>query len=379
MQDPPRAPRPGHRRPSGTRSQTQASMGWVSSARAHTATTRGRHHDPHNSHRRYGVDHPVLCGGTTGLGRCRAPVARAAAPAPVGWSWHVATHSRPTAIRLAALIARLGEHIHSPLDGSGAVAEVYPAAALKVWGLPHRGYKRGVNAAGRNALVDEIQAVAPWLDLGMHEATVRASDDALDAVVCALAAVELEPRGSGELEAGGTIPVDLTSSPYNLTSTLNQLTETSAEIDKEQLAQALEEASSTFSASSPDRGGCRTRVGRIRPACSASRTHDPSRRGAPKASRRNFSFTGNYVVGTGGGITVSPTSPRSTPRAAGTRKGCSPRLTRTDDGPRRARSLRQSSPRSAWLRARALAATLQPDRAPGTGGRDRYCRSRRRC
>jgi len=68
------------------------------------------------------------------------------------------------------------------------------------------------------------------------------------------AAVELEPRGSGELDAGGTIPVDRTSSPYNLTSTLNQLTETSAEIDKEQLAQALEEASSTFSASSVDLG-----------------------------------------------------------------------------------------------------------------------------
>jgi phospholipid/cholesterol/gamma-HCH transport system substrate-binding protein len=68
------------------------------------------------------------------------------------------------------------------------------------------------------------------------------------------AAVELEPRGSGELEAGDTIPVDRTSSPYNLTSTLNQLTETTAEIDKEQLAQALEEASATLSASSPDLG-----------------------------------------------------------------------------------------------------------------------------
>jgi phospholipid/cholesterol/gamma-HCH transport system substrate-binding protein len=66
------------------------------------------------------------------------------------------------------------------------------------------------------------------------------------------AAVELEPRGSGELEAGEMIPVERTSSPYNLTSTLNQLTETSAEIDKEQLAEALDEASATLRASSPD-------------------------------------------------------------------------------------------------------------------------------
>jgi hypothetical protein len=106
MQDPPRAPRPSHRRPSSTRSQTQASMGWVSSARAYTATTRGRHHDPHYIHRRYGVDHPVLCGGTTGLGRCRAAVARAAAPAPVGWSWHAATHRRRSGRTAAAVTTR---------------------------------------------------------------------------------------------------------------------------------------------------------------------------------------------------------------------------------------------------------------------------------
>jgi phospholipid/cholesterol/gamma-HCH transport system substrate-binding protein len=68
------------------------------------------------------------------------------------------------------------------------------------------------------------------------------------------AAVELEPRGSGELEAGEMIPVERTSSPYNLTSTLNQLTETSAEIDKEQLTEALDEASATLRASSPDLG-----------------------------------------------------------------------------------------------------------------------------
>lgn len=68
------------------------------------------------------------------------------------------------------------------------------------------------------------------------------------------AAVELEPRGSGETESGQTIPVGRTSSPYNLTSTLNQLSSTSAAIDKAQLATALEEVSATFSASSADLG-----------------------------------------------------------------------------------------------------------------------------
>lgn len=68
------------------------------------------------------------------------------------------------------------------------------------------------------------------------------------------AAVELEPRGSGDLSSGGTIPVDRTSSPYNLTSTLNQLTETTAAIDKAKLADALEETSAMLQATGSDIG-----------------------------------------------------------------------------------------------------------------------------
>ncbi|XBB66135.1 MCE family protein [Nocardioides sp. WV_118_6] len=68
------------------------------------------------------------------------------------------------------------------------------------------------------------------------------------------AAVELEPRGGGELRAGDAIPLERTSSPYNLTSTLNELTETTADIDKAQLAAALDQASTTLNAASPDLG-----------------------------------------------------------------------------------------------------------------------------
>ncbi|TWG91553.1 phospholipid/cholesterol/gamma-HCH transport system substrate-binding protein [Nocardioides sp. J9] len=66
------------------------------------------------------------------------------------------------------------------------------------------------------------------------------------------AALELEPRGTGALGAGDSIPVERTSAPYNLTATLNELTETSAEIDKAQLAEALDQASATLKASNPD-------------------------------------------------------------------------------------------------------------------------------
>ena len=68
------------------------------------------------------------------------------------------------------------------------------------------------------------------------------------------AAVELEPRGDGELGVGDSIPVERTSSPYNLTATLNELTETTTDIDKAQLAAALEQTSKALDATSPDLG-----------------------------------------------------------------------------------------------------------------------------
>lgn len=93
------------------------------------------------------------------------------------------------AMRCAGLLARLGSP-GSPVsrDGSGTVTEVYPAASLKQWGLAYRGYKQPRNPAALPELVSELQAVAPWLDLGPHDYLCRASHDALDAVIAALTA-----------------------------------------------------------------------------------------------------------------------------------------------------------------------------------------------
>lgn len=60
------------------------------------------------------------------------------------------------------------------------------------------------------------------------------------------AAVRLEPQGSGRLTKGMTVPLDRTSSPYDVTSALNQLTGEVTAIDKEQLAGALRQVSATF-------------------------------------------------------------------------------------------------------------------------------------
>jgi predicted nuclease with RNAse H fold len=93
------------------------------------------------------------------------------------------------AMRCAGLLARLGS-LGSPVDrdGSGTVTEVYPAASLKQWGLPYRGYKQPGNPAALPDLVSELEAAAPWLDLGPHDHLCCTSHDALDAVIAALTA-----------------------------------------------------------------------------------------------------------------------------------------------------------------------------------------------
>ncbi|WP_409485402.1 DUF429 domain-containing protein [Arsenicicoccus dermatophilus] len=91
------------------------------------------------------------------------------------------------ALRWTGLEARLvAAGVRCPRDGSGPVAEVYPAAALSTWGLVSRGYKD--DAAVRAALVADLAAACPVVELGEHRALMAASDDAMDAVVCALVA-----------------------------------------------------------------------------------------------------------------------------------------------------------------------------------------------
>ncbi|WP_432548001.1 DUF429 domain-containing protein [Kineococcus sp. SYSU DK004] len=94
-----------------------------------------------------------------------------------------------TAVRAAVLLERLAA-AGVPVDrsGTGVVAEVYPAASLHRWGLAHRGYKGREGASARAALVAGLLARTPWLDVGAHRALCEASDDALDALVAALAA-----------------------------------------------------------------------------------------------------------------------------------------------------------------------------------------------
>ena len=52
----------------------------------------------------------------------------------------------------------------------------------------HTGYKEPKNADTRSGLVGDIRERFGWLDFGGHADLCRASDDALDAVLCAVIA-----------------------------------------------------------------------------------------------------------------------------------------------------------------------------------------------
>ena len=109
------------------------------------------------------------------------------------------------AMRCAGLLAKLG-NAGSPVsrDGSGTVTEVYPAASLRQWGLPWRGYKQSRNLSALTELVTALQDAAPWLDLGPHGQLCNTSNDALDAVIAALtaraAALSLTHRPDHDLQ-----------------------------------------------------------------------------------------------------------------------------------------------------------------------------------
>jgi hypothetical protein len=74
-------------------------------------------------------------------------------------------------------------------SGEGRLVEVYPAGALRTWGLPARGYKRRTGAALRETIVAQVTSRAPWLDIDPGDLDrCRRRDHDLDALVAALAA-----------------------------------------------------------------------------------------------------------------------------------------------------------------------------------------------
>ncbi len=90
------------------------------------------------------------------------------------------------AMRCASLLDRLGVRDRS---GDDRVFEVYPAAALWRWGLPHRGYKNRADASALPGLLAGLKERAPWLRISpLDERTCASRHDAFDALVASLVA-----------------------------------------------------------------------------------------------------------------------------------------------------------------------------------------------
>jgi predicted nuclease with RNAse H fold len=103
-------------------------------------------------------------------------------------------HPMSVSSNLIAIPAMRMARVLGPVDrsGTGKVIEVYPAAALFVWGLPFRRYK-GMQPDRRQArqdLVQRLQALTPWLSASRDEdwGRFKENDHELDALIAALVA-----------------------------------------------------------------------------------------------------------------------------------------------------------------------------------------------
>lgn len=96
------------------------------------------------------------------------------------------------ALRWAGLAAGLrAAGLDMARDGTGAACEVYPAAALRIWGLPHRGYKGAAGRGVRARIIAGLGELLPALHWNGHERVCLEQDDALDAVLSAVIAANV--------------------------------------------------------------------------------------------------------------------------------------------------------------------------------------------
>jgi predicted nuclease with RNAse H fold len=103
----------------------------------------------------------------------------------------VSTDRIGVATMRGARLQHLLHHAGAEVDRSGtrgAIAEVYPAAALRHWGLTRSGYKGRANASVCRALAAEVASGCGRLADAVATCLTDCDDDALDAFLCAVIA-----------------------------------------------------------------------------------------------------------------------------------------------------------------------------------------------
>lgn len=106
-----------------------------------------------------------------------------------------------TAMRCALLLDSLGDVDRTGV--TGVVAEVYPAASLQSWGMRSTGYKGPANRFRLADMLDQLMRMLPVLECspGTRDQLVH-SDDAFDALVCAITAKAVAGGRSSRPETG---------------------------------------------------------------------------------------------------------------------------------------------------------------------------------
>lgn len=141
---------------------------------------------------------------------------------------------------IALLLLAAFKAQYLPIIGGG---DVYHAAFTEAGGLKKNDE---VRIAGiRVGKVEKISLVGDHVDVQFRvsePADFGVDTGAAIKVKTLLGAMFLavEPAGPGQLEEGATIPVERTSSPYDVVKAFSGLSETAQEIDTDQLTEALQ-------------------------------------------------------------------------------------------------------------------------------------------
>ena len=95
-----------------------------------------------------------------------------------------------TAMRAAGLFSKLfAQKGEIDRSGSGELIEVYPAAALKIWGFAHESYKGRKNEENRRRLVQQFESrTSRWLDFKNQRKSCIEDDNAFDSLLSAVIA-----------------------------------------------------------------------------------------------------------------------------------------------------------------------------------------------
>ena len=94
----------------------------------------------------------------------------------------------PLTVRCAELLSEFAQHGELiDRSGGGRLVEVYPGAAMRLWGISGDGYETDV--AARASLAADFMERVPWFVLEAEAVTLMSrSDDAFDAVIASFIA-----------------------------------------------------------------------------------------------------------------------------------------------------------------------------------------------